>query len=194
MANVTFNPFVDSSEKKLLLIGFIGFAFAVVLTNYSDTLMLGSLKLVHVKPKEWYSSLYNLGFTIIANTLLLYFFALIRFSRTRFVDVLNTVLIAHFGMYVLLLVSSIPVVADFLKSIEFMVLDHIDDPSKIPLDKIILMLIFGFFSIGCLIVFFILLTMGMKIAMNSKKGGDTVIIVLLVLLLNTLLQFLNLYI
>lgn len=188
------NPFVNNSEKRLFLVGIFAFLIAALLTYYNNILMLGTLKIVYVKPKDWYISLYNLGLTIIANVLVLYVFALLRFFKTRFIDVLNTVLIAHLAMYLLLAVSCIPLVADFLKSIEFLVLDHIENPTQIPVDKLILMVLFGFFSIGCLVAFFILLVMGMKIAINSKKSGDTIVIVICTLVLNTVLQFINIYV
>ncbi|WP_164123320.1 hypothetical protein [Sphingobacterium sp. xlx-130] len=187
------NPFVNNSEKKLLLIGLFCFMLSVCITNYNDILMLGALKIVNAKPKLWYISLYNLSVTVLSNALLLYLFAILKFSKTRFVDVLNTVLIAHIAMFLLLLVSVTPIVADFLKSMEFLVLEHIDNPTALPKDKVLLMVVFGAFSIGCLVLFFTLLVKGMKIAINSKKQSDTIVIVLLVLIWNTALQFLNIY-
>lgn len=193
MIRNVWNPFVRNSERKLLCIGLISFFIAVVLTNYNDVLMLGSLKIVNTKPKLWYVSLYNLTITVVANTLLMYLFAILRFAKTRFIDVFNSVLIAHIAMYLLLLITVIPFVADFLKSIEFLVLDNIGNPVQMPLDKMVIMMIFGLFAIGCLVIFFLLLVMGMKIAMNSKKTGDTIVIILSTLLLNTLLQLLHIY-
>lgn len=193
MINNIWNPFVNNSERKLLLIGLVCFILSVWITNYNDILMLGALKIVNVKPKPWYISMYNLSVTVLSNVLLLYLFAILRFVKTRFVDILNTVLIAHIAMYMLLLVTVIPVVADFLKSMEFLVLDHMDNPASLPKDKILLMLVFGVFSIGCLVLFFTILVKGMKIAINSKKGSDTIAIVLLILIWNTVLQFLNIY-
>lgn len=193
MINTIWNPFVNNSERKLLLIGLVCFILSVWITNYNNVLMLGALKIVNVKPKLWYLSLYNLSVTVLSNVLLLYLFAILRFAKTRFVDVLNAVLIAHIVMYLLLLVTVMPVVADFLKSMEFLVLDHMDNPATLPKNMVLLMMVFGLFSIGCLVLFFTLLVKGMKIAINSKNKSDAIVIVLLILIWNTVLQFLNIY-
>ncbi|MFD2552795.1 hypothetical protein [Sphingobacterium tabacisoli] len=193
MLKNSWNPFIHNSELKLLVIGLVGFVFAALLSSYNDVMLLGALKIVNTKPMLWYVSLCNLGITLLANILVLYLFAILRFAKTRFIDVVNSVLIAHLAMYLLLLITVIPFVSDFLKSMEFLVLDHIDNPTGISVDKIGLMLVFAFFSLACLIGFFSLLLKGMKIAMNSKVGGDTIAIVLLTLVLNTVLQFINIY-
>ena len=193
MTKTVLNPFENFTERKLLLVSLFGFLVAWLATYYSDTMLLGSLKVINVKPKEWYIALYNLSITIVVNTLTLYFFALLRYRKTRLIDVFNAVGIAHLAMYLLLVVSAIPSVTDFLKSMEFLVLDHMDNPASLPKDKILLMLVFGVFSIGCLVLFFTILVKGMKIAINSKKGSDTIAIVLLILIWNTVLQFLNIY-
>lgn len=193
MISTILNPFVNNSEKKLLLIGLFCFLLSVWITNYNDVLLFGALKIVNVKPKLWYISFYNLSVTVFSNVLLLYLFAIFKFAKTRFVDVLNTVLIAHIAMYLLLLITVVPIVAEFLKSMEFLVLDHMENPAAIPKDKVLLMLVFGVFSMGCVVLFFTLLIKGMKVAINSKSKSDGLVIVLLVLVWNTVLQFLNIY-
>lgn len=193
MTRNNWNPFVTNSEKKLLTIGLICFLFAALLTNWNNLVLLGSFKIANAHAKSWYASIFNLGMVIAANTLLLYLFAVLRYSKTRFIDVLNSVLIAHIAMYLLLLITIIPFVSDFIKSIEFLVLDNLENPAQIPLDKVVLMMAFGVVSMGCLVFFFVLLIMGMKIAMNSKKGLDTIFIILSTLLMNTVLQFINIY-
>lgn len=194
MERNNWNPFVNNSEKKLLVIGLICFLLAALLSNWGNFMLLGSLKIASTNAKPWYASVFNLGLIIGINALLLYFFAVLRYAKTRFIDVLNSVLIAHIAMYVLLVISVVPFIADFLKSMEFLVLDHIDNPAEMPVDKIGMMIGFALFSLACLVIFFVLLVMGIKIAVNSKRVSDTIIIVLLVLFLNTALQFINVYI
>lgn len=188
------NPFVNNSESRLFCIGLVCFLLAALLSNFGNVMLLGSLKIANTNAKPWYVSLANLGLILGINTLLLYLFGLMRYAKTRFIDVLNAVLIAHIAMYLLLAISVIPFVADFLRSMEFLVLDHIDNPAAIPMSKIGFMIVFALVALACLILFFALLIMGMKIATNSKKGADTFIIILLVLVFNTIVQFINIYI
>lgn len=193
MKQILINPFENYSEKTLFAIGIVAFFLVAVYTNYTNLIFLGSLKVIYASQKPLYYSIANLGMTILFNTALLYVYAIIRNTKTRFIDVLNTVLIAHIAMYVLALITGLQFVTNFLKSFEFLVLDHIEEPTGMPILPLVYMMLFALIALALLVYFFVLIIKGMKIATNRKQIGDTIIIIVLVVLLNSVIQFINPY-
>lgn len=187
------NPFENYTERVLLSVGILGIFIATIITKLNNILFLGSLKLVNNYPKEWYEALLNILINVGANTLILFLFAMVIYSRTRFVDVLNTVLIAHLAVFALGIISVIPIVGRTLKMMELRVLDPGFEIGRIPGLDMFVLIIFSICTLGLLFYFFYLLVVGMKVATNKKQVGYVVIMVLLVLILNTFLQFLNPY-
>ena len=190
---ILFQPFERFSEWKLFIFGLVGVTLATLLTYYHHVLFLGSLKLVNNHPKEWYICLVNVSMTILANTAVLYFYALCCNIKTRLIDVINVVLIAHWAVYALGILMVIPFVKNALTEVSLMVLGNELETNGLPVDLSLILVGVGLFSLLFLFYFFYLTVVGMRIATNSKKKLNSVIVVILVLLLNTILQYINPY-
>lgn len=187
------NPFEIYRESKLLIIG-IAFAIVAALVScYTNHLIFGSLKVISNHRQLWYEGILNISITLLSNTLIIYIFARLRYVKTRFIDVLNVVLISHLVTYVMLILTVLPPVQNAITAVELEVLDK--GFSSLELSKIHMVILgaFGVCVIALLIYFFYLLVVGMKIAMNSKRKIDVLLIILLVFVWNTILQFLNPY-
>ncbi|MGN0002424.1 MAG: hypothetical protein ACI35V_03220 [Sphingobacterium composti] len=187
------NPFEIYRESKLLIIG-IAFAIVAALVScYTNHLIFGSLKVISNHRQLWYEGILNISITLLSNTLIMYIFARLRYVKTRFIDVLNVVLISHLVTYVMLILTVLPPVQNAITAVELEVLDK--GFSSLELSKIHMVILgaFGVCVIALLIYFFYLLVVGMKIAMNSKRKIDVLLIILLVFVWNTILQFLNPY-
>lgn len=185
------NPFEIYTEKKLLITGVLLLIITALVSSYSNLLLFGSLKVINNYKQTWYEATANLGITLLTNTLLLFLFARLKNTKTRSIDVLNVVLIAHIVVYVILFVTALPFVRDAITAVELEVLDKGFQAPSISKLHMFILGAFGVITISLIIYFFYLLVVGMKIAMNSKSKIDAILIVGLVLIWNTILQLIN---
>lgn len=185
------NPFEIYTEKKLLITGVLLLIITALVSSYSNLLLFGSLKVINNYKQTWYEATANLGITLLTNTLLLFLFARLKNTKTRSIDVLNVVLIAHIVVYVILFVTALPFVRDAITAVELEVLDKGFQAPSISKLHMFILGAFGVITISLIIYFFYLLVVGMKIAMNSKSKIDAILIVGLVLVWNTILQLIN---
>lgn len=185
------NPFEIYAEKQLLWLGLLLALITAFVSSYTDYLIFGSLKVINNYHQTWYEAIANITITLLSNSFILYLFARFRYAKTRFIDVLNVVLIAHIVIYLMLYLTATPIIQEATTAVELEVLNKgfaAPDISKL---HMITLGVFGILVLSLLIYFFYLLVVGMKIAMNSKNKVDIFIIVILVFAWNTILQFIN---
>lgn len=185
------NPFEIYAEKQLLWLGLLLALITAFVSSYTDHLIFGSLKVINNYHQTWYEAIANITITLLSNSFILYLFARFRYAKTRFIDVLNVVLIAHIVIYLMLYLTATPIIQEATTAVELEVLNKgfaAPDISKL---HMITLGVFGILVLSLLIYFFYLLVVGMKIAMNSKNKVDIFIIVILVFAWNTILQFIN---
>lgn len=185
------NPFEIYAEKQLLWLGLLLALITAFVSGYTDYLIFGSLKVINNYHQTWYEAIANITITLLSNSFILYLFARFRYAKTRFIDVLNVVLIAHIVIYLMLYLTATPIIQEATTAVELEVLNKgfaAPDISKL---HMITLGVFGILVLSLLIYFFYLLVVGMKIAMNSKNKVDIFIIVILVFAWNTILQFIN---
>lgn len=185
------NPFEIYAEKQLLWLGLLLALITAFVSSYTDYLIFGSLKVINNYHQTWYEAIANITITLLSNSFILYLFARFRYAKTRFIDVLNVVLIAHIVIYLMLYLTATPIIQEATTAVGLEVLNKgfaAPDISKL---HMITLGVFGILVLSLLIYFFYLLVVGMKIAMNSKNKVDIFIIVILVFAWNTILQFIN---
>lgn len=188
------NPFEYYSEKVLLCTGLLGLCAAAFFVSNNDLLFLGSLKVVMNHPVSFFGAFINICINLLINTLVLLVFAWFINRKTRVIDIFNTVLIAHLIIYILAVITVLPIVNRSLDEIEKLVFSGSQGTgSAISTQATIILLTVGILSLVLLAYFFYFLIRGTKVACNSKKRSHSILIVLLILIVNTVLQFVNPY-
>lgn len=185
------NPFEIYRERNLLIIGVVFAILTGLVSSYTSHLLFGSLKVISNQKQLWYEAILNIAITLLSNTIMLYVFARLRYVKTRFVDVLNVVLVSHLVLYLMLCLTVLPLVQNAVTAVELEILDKGFAAPELSKLHMITLVGFGLVVISLLFYFFYLLVVGMKIAMNSKRKLDVFLLILLVFVWNTILQFLN---
>lgn len=185
------NPFEIYSERNLLIPGIIAVILIAFVASSTDHLIFGSLKVINNYKQTWIVAILNLSITLFSNAIVWFVYARLRYNKTRFVDVLNVVLIAHIVVYLMLCLTALPFVQDAITTIELEVLDKGFQSPEISKIHMFILGFFGILTLFLLIYFFYLVAVGMKIAMNSKSKVDVLAIIILVFIWNTVLQFVN---
>ncbi|WP_160067003.1 hypothetical protein [Sphingobacterium bovisgrunnientis] len=185
------NPFEIYRERNLLIIGVVFAILTGLVSSYTSHLLFGSLKVISNQKQLWYEAILNIAITLLSNTIMLYVFARLRYVKTRFVDVLNVVLVSHLVLYLMLCLTVLPLVQNAVTAVELEILDKGFAAPELSKVHMITLVGYGLVVISLLFYFFYLLVVGMKIAMNSKRKLDVFLLILLVFVWNTILQFLN---
>lgn len=185
------NPFEIYRERNLLIIGVVFAILTGLVSSYTSHLLFGSLKVISNQKQLWYEAILNIAITLLSNTIMLYVFARLRYVKTRFVDVINVVLVSHLVLYLMLCLTVLPLVQNAVTAVELEILDKGFAAPELSKVHMITLVGFGLVVISLLFYFFYLLVVGMKIAMNSKRKLDIFLLILLVFVWNTILQFLN---
>lgn len=192
MIKLLTNPFEKYNENRLLLVGIVFLILGAIACFQFNLLIFGSLKIINYQQQHWYTALVNISITILSNVFILYVFARFRYVKTRWIDVLNVVLIAHIAVYILLFLSGLPIIIEAQRLIELELMAG-KDVQMLHIPKMYTYILGGFavVAILLLIYFFYLTVVGMKIAMNSKTKKDQIWIILILLIWNLILQFFN---
>ena len=117
------NPFEIYRERNLLIIGVVFAILTGLVSSYTSHLLFGSLKVISNQKQLWYEAILNIAITLLSNTIILYVFARLRYVKTRFVDVLNVVLVSHLVLYLMLCLSVLPLVQNAVTAVELEILD-----------------------------------------------------------------------
>lgn len=106
--------------------------------------------------------------------------------RTRFIDIVNTVLVSMFPMIFMLIIGEIPFFKNALTQTEKLVKENPGSLSP----ELLIVLVFTMLIIPFLIYNIILLYNGFKTATNTKKWQHIAIFFALIFILNTISQIL----
>jgi hypothetical protein len=163
-----FNPFSKFSEKQLFFFGFLFFILDVLVCFYTSTKMDS---IFHFSPHENLTLLKAFIFVSIsmASTILfLYLVVLLINKKTRFIGIVNTVLLSQAPNFLVLLsikYSALETIANNLKTTD-------GSPPSLDLNTIaIIPFVAGICLMLALIVYgFVLIYNGFKTATNLKKG------------------------
>ncbi|GGH21835.1 hypothetical protein FAZ19_14585 [Sphingobacterium alkalisoli] len=185
------NPFEDCSEKILLAAGVIFFTVGGILAYYGQFDYHGILKVIPTNTYDLFSTFTHLLVNVLVLTLSLFSFGYSVNKKTRFIDVLNVVLIYFVVIYMIGLLSAV----SFAKELTNNILKAIEDGdmklSTISRSDMFLLLFFSLISLVLLLYFFYLIVVGLKFVINAKKFHHGVVIVLIVLVADVLCRFVN---
>lgn len=184
------NPFAEFTEWKLFIAGIIGFLLSSYIIYLSGQQFNGFM---HFFKPEMAVSLWAVlrvhAYMVLAPFVLLYGIGVLLNRKTRIIDVMNVVLIMSFPLYIVLFVGKLLNQDKFTDQVLKAVQNG--DHALAGVDKAE-MLLFGMFGVISLLLLFYqfyLLVKGMKVAVNNKRVGVSILFVALYFILDVCIQF-----
>ncbi len=171
-----YNPFERFSDKSLLCFGLIFTIIGSMLGFFFKGRFDGVLDIHFVNSIEWYQPFLDNTLNISVITIVLFILGKILNKKTRLLDVLNAVMLSRICIYVLVFFN----INDFISQISEMILD---DLPQINFDlNFALLIFFGLLSLFIIVIYLIIMYMGFKVAVNSKKNIHTLYFVFAIIL------------
>ncbi|OYD45899.1 hypothetical protein CHU00_09215 [Sphingobacterium cellulitidis] len=182
------NPFEDLTTRNQLIIGIVGFILLCVLSYFFHFINDGIIFLHFREQQAFWTYLVNGLINTGSLTILMYCYGKFNYSKTRFLDVLITVLIAQCVLVLMGLLLLNPYLMRVMEDLQVQIESGNINKLKLSPLSLGIITLAGIFSIFAIYYFFQLLVKGMKIAINSNKLYHTIAIVLLTLILNSVLS------
>lgn len=184
------NPFKVVQEKQLFLFGTIALILASFLQLFTYSRSISILKIASVSevPQWWEVSL-DAIITTLCMAIPLFVLGKIINKKTRFIDILNTVLIARIP----LIIAIISDLNGYLTSKINAVIQNINNPEAISqqMNDLIPITIISISSLLALVAFGYYIYQGFKTATHLKKALHIIIFVILVLLSDLLTRLIT---
>lgn len=181
-----FNPFEKFDEKTLLIIGISIYCILTVLGYFSGSKLDGIMHFDSLNTENITTEMLLSVSVVFISILLIWILGKIFNPRTRFIDILNTVLISMLPMIFMLIVGEIPFFKNALSNTEKLVQHNPNSFSP----ELLIVVLFTFLIIPFLIYNIILLYYGFKTATNTKKWQHIAIYFALIFVINTISQIL----
>lgn len=180
MKELLFKPFERYSGFPLLLTGLLTTAVGILFSYLFNTRFDGALDVHLVSKTTLFTSISDAVVVIVVVAILLYLATLLVNTKTRFIDILGTVLIARIPMYVLPLFHTGKWI-DGLQTALATALKTGDLDGLSPL-SIFMLIAFALFSMAFAVWSVALLYNGYKVASNAK-GSKPILLFILALVL-----------
>lgn len=153
------NPFERWSESKLISYGFIFLFLGSTLAYFLKSRFDNFLHISFVPSLEFYQPFVNNILILMCLSFFLYIAGIIQYPKTRFIDILATVLIGNAPFYLLSLTN----INDFgFEATQNVLNMNLENPESIPADIVIYFAIVSIFSIIILIWAIALFTMDLR--------------------------------
>jgi glucan phosphoethanolaminetransferase (alkaline phosphatase superfamily) len=180
MKNLLLNPFEKYSEQKLLPTGILALLIGASVTYMLKCKFIGVLKVTFIDDASIEQSIFDSIIIAGCLTLLLFLAAKYIYTKTRLIDIIVTVLIGYIPFYLLTLFN----IKDTIQITTENLMKHATPElaNQLPMDDLIIIIIFGFISIFIIIWFIILLYNGFKTATNAKGNKPKIIFGIAILL------------
>ncbi len=186
MKSILFHPFENYSEKQLLSIGLLFASISIYLASILGGHFDGAID-VHLVSQQ--VPLLNVFIesliSVLSLVLLIYIFGKIYNSKTRFIDIVITVLIARIPLYLILVFNINFFYSDLALSLGV-------DPAalqNLPKEVLINLLLVSLLIFGFVIWFFVLLWNGFKTATNAKGSKPVILFIVAVILAEVVSKF-----
>lgn len=180
-----FNPFLKFDDKKLLVIGILFFIFNILGSYYADSI---NDSIFHYSSLEENQEIWEVvkvnSLSYLLAIVIIFILGKILNGRTRFIDILNTLLISQIPLMIMIPINGLPF---YKKAIENFS-DNIATPEKIQFWDMTLLTFGGFISLILLIYSIVLYYNGFKTATNIKKWQHIVLFAFITLLITIVSQ------
>jgi len=188
-SKIFLKPFDDFSERTLFVFGSFFYVLGSLLAYFYDIRYNGFINIRFGDGGPLYFPFINNLVNTLIPAVILYLFAKMIYAKTRFVDVLNTILIARIVIYL----TSVLVVLDKSKAATEKITQAIVNGDvqleTVPKSDVFLAAFVGVLSLFILIYYFYILIQGMKVAMNNRKIVVNGAIVIIFLVADLIVQF-----
>ena len=183
-----FNPFEIFSEKKLLVVGIFSACVLILLSVCFNTRFFGILNVEFLNSVRPEKMLFEQGVTLFISTILFYCLGYYFNSKTRFIDVLNVIIISRIPF---LIVPVLNVNNHFSEvSKRYLGMFLTTNPTK-PLDgDLIFLMLCAIPILIAFVLFFVLLFNGFKTATNAKGNKAILFFAITVILLDISIKLL----
>jgi hypothetical protein len=173
MKKLLFNLFEKYSEKKLLISGIAINLIGLLLCFYFNVNFLGFLKTDYVQTITWFQVIKHFLIIISTVSIVVFIIGKVINFKTRFIDVLNSVLIAKIPFYLLAPFNYNGLVFEHLNKIKILMQSgKLNDASVFGNPA---MIVFSLVSLLVLVWTVSLLYKGFKIATNAKNTKQTIV-------------------
>lgn len=182
--NLLLNPFAILNEKKQTTIGLISFVFGIFIAH----LMNINIQILRIDPTEKISllkSFLNLSICILFLTTAFFGIGKIINKKTRFIDILNAVLLAFIPIYLTLFQN----INNFLTNETNQIVEAIANGDIYNMSPPVLLLIVGLLGFTLFIYYIYLLFVGFKTATNAKKAWHYVLFFATLIIIDTLTSY-----
>ncbi|WP_445431318.1 YIP1 family protein [Chryseobacterium indoltheticum] len=167
-----FNPFLKFDEKKLLITGILVFGLNIFSCYYVD---FANDSIFHYSNLDEDQGIWDIlkinSLSYILAVVILFILAKILNGKTRFIDILNTVLISQIPLMVMIPVNGL----SFYKKAVDNLSENINTPKNISIADMTMVTIWGFISLILLVYSIVLYYNGFKTATNIKKWQHIVL-------------------
>ncbi len=189
MKAILLNPFFKFQEKTLLIIGITATIVGSIIGFVQESRYDGIFDIHFSSEKvQWFHPFLDNIVNIVVLSILLFVFGKKINSKTRFIDLLNTVLIARIPIYL----NAIIIMNEYMNRISQNILENISENPVNPMANtsftdLILLLVSSVFAIITLIWSIALTYNGFKTASNSK-GAKNILWFILMLIIAEILS------
>jgi hypothetical protein len=173
-------PFEKYSEQKLLITGILALLIGAIVTYMLKCKFIGVLKVTFIEDASIKQSVFDSIIIAGCLTLILFLAAKYIYLKTRLIDIIVTVLIGYIPLYLLTLFN----IKDTIQITTKNLMKHATPElaNQLPMNDLIIIIIFGFSSIFIIIWFIMLLYNGFKTATNAKGNKPKIIFGIAILL------------
>ena len=175
-----FNPFSKFSEKNLLGIGLISSMLLILSCYFTNTKMDSLLHFSPAKNLDWLSISLFVIISLVYAIVLLFVLGKFLNKKTRFIDIVNTVLVSQVPVVFLLLSTKLIDIDNISKQIATTA--EKNTSLNLNIFDLLYFTIFGFATLLLLIYSSVLLFNGFKIATNIKKWQHIVLFAFVLLI------------
>ena len=175
-----FNPFSKFSEKNLLGIGLISSMLLILACYFTNTKMDSLLHFSPAKNLDWLSISLFVIISLVYAIVLLFVLGKFLNKKTRFIDIVNTVLVSQVPVVFLLLSTKLIDIDNIYKQIATTA--EKNTSLNLNIFDLLYFTIFGFATLLLLIYSSVLLFNGFKIATNIKKWQHIVLFAFVLLI------------
>ncbi|MCC9042937.1 hypothetical protein LNQ81_09645 [Myroides sp. M-43] len=181
--NYILKPFETLQERTLLWIGvFTGLVTCIVQT-FTHSRSIALLKQVSIyKSPTAIETISDYVITTFLMTIAVFILGKTINKKTRFIDILNTVLIARIAMNITVLFD----INGFLTDIADTLMKNINNPNALNMDSVFNLTIFSILTLCLLIVFGYYMYQGFKTATHLKTKPPIIALVVIILFVDIL--------
>ncbi len=187
MKKLFFNPFEKYSEKNLLITGIIANIIGVFLNFIFNIKTIGFLKFDFLEKISIFKVVSQSLIIISVLTIILFFTGRIINPKTRFIDVLNTVLIAKIPFFIIPFFNINGIMFRETENLKTFISSG--KLAEITMAKMPIVMIVSLFSILISVWVIALLYNGFKIATNAKGAKHIIYFIIALIISEILLRF-----